>query len=243
MNGRLFGNALLGNQEIFGKDGLLRRTRLRAVGGPAKRVAKRTAKFQEYETKPTPIAMCDWADWLGGESQGRERLDEQPHKLIGGAKAPGAIRTYERCFRKWSEFRELQNKPALITPGEDRFSAEVDVLRFSTLHHGPLQKTAATVELYLRALAYAHRLHTGVNPMSEMHRVKLLLQGARRDEGPPQQEAACFVRRFVGNPKGLNAGVRERTNHFLRDPYRVVLHVAKKRVFRRGYERQHAGHV
>ena len=48
-------------------------------------------------------------------------------------------------------------------------------------------KTAATVELYIRALAYAHKLHTGINPISEMFRAKLLLQGARRDEGPPRR--------------------------------------------------------
>ena len=206
MDGGRFGNSIEDNQKIFDDNGLLKRTKLRAGGGPTKRVAKRTAKFNEYTANPTPIAMCDWSDWLGSDSQGRDRLDEQSNRLIGGAKAPGTIKTYNRCFQKWVEFRSLQDKPAIITPAEDKLSAETDVVRFATLHHGPLQKTAATVELYLRALGYMHRLHTGLNPLSDMFRVKLLLQGARREEGPPNRKLPVSCEDLLEIQKGLSSG-------------------------------------
>lgn len=157
-------------------------------GGPTKRVQNRNLKFEEAKQTNGPVSMCDWQGWLGNDTQGRGRLGEQSDKMIGGAKAHGAIETYNRCFPKWARFREFQGKPALITPQGDIMDAARDVLRFATLHHGPLQKTATTVELYIRALAYMHRIHTGINPLNDMFRAKLLLQGAMRDEGPPNRK-------------------------------------------------------
>ena len=150
----------------------------------------------------------------GGNTQCRGRIDEQSDRLIGGAKAPGAIKTYNRCFRRWAHFRELQHKTALITPGEDLGEAEKDVLRFATLRHGPLQKRAATVEIYLRALAYAHRLHSGLNPLGEMFRVKLLLQGARRNEGPPNRKLPVSCEDLIGIHDALTPGCINEKSRF-----------------------------
>ena len=153
-----------------------------------------------------PVDMCGWHDWLGSGDQGGERLDEQSGKLIGGAKAPGTIKTYNRCFRRWDEFRQLRNKQALILPHEDIKEAGRDVLRFMTLHHGPLQKTAATVELYLRAVAYTHRLHTGLNPINEMFRVEAFPQGARRDEGQPNRKLPESCEDLIEIQRGIAPG-------------------------------------
>ena len=84
--------------------------------------------------------------------------------------------------------------------------AEKDVLRFSTLQHGPLQKSAATAELYLRALAYARRTHTGLNPLNEMFRVKLFLHGARRGEGPPNRKLPLSRGDLIGIHDALTPG-------------------------------------
>ena len=182
------GQPLLEENRVFNKTSPPERPILRAGGGPTKRAQHRNSKHEERKDAAEPVVMCDWSDWLGKGTQGREKLDEQSNRLIGGAKAPEAIETYDRCFRRWAEFRKLQEENEFILPQEDKHDAERDVLRFITLHHGPLQKTAATVELYLRAMAYMHRLHTGINPINEMFRVKAFLQGARRDEGPPNRK-------------------------------------------------------
>ena len=132
--------------------------------------------------------MCDWQDCLGSGAQGRVTLDEQPERLIGWDKSTGTIKTYNRCFRRWAAFRELQDKSALITPIDETQEAGRGVLRFPTLHHGPLQKSAETAELHMQAFDYMPRLHTGLDPLNKMFRAKLFLQGARRDEGPPNRK-------------------------------------------------------
>ena len=153
-----------------------------------------------------PVTLCEWPDWLGSGTQGRERLGEQSHRLIGGAKAPWCYKTYNRCFRKWAEFRELQGKDALIWPHENSDLAEKDILRFCSLHLGPLRKSAATVELYLRALSYVHKLHTGINPLTEMFRAELFLQGARREEGPPYRKLPISCEDLLGIYHGIAPG-------------------------------------
>ena len=150
--------------------------------------------------------MCDWAGWLGADTQGRDKLDERASQLIVGAKAPGTIKTYNRCFKKWAEFRLLQGKHGLIMPEEDIMDAEKDVLRLATLHHGPLLKSAATVELYLRSLSYMHRLRTGINPLERMYRVKLLLQGAKREEGPPNRKLPVSCEDLIEIHRSLTPG-------------------------------------
>ena len=179
---------LPGNKRLFNKAGHLKVSNLKAGGVPTKRVLFRKIKLGEKGKSAEPITLCDWSGWLGKETHGGDRLDEQSERLIGGAKAPGTVKTYNRCFRKWAEFRGLQRKPALIWPHDDLQGAEKDIPRSCSLRLGPLQKSAATVELYLRALSYAHRLHTGLNPIDEMFRAKLPLQGSRRDEGHPNRK-------------------------------------------------------
>ena len=60
-----------------------------ACGGPTKRVRNRKAKFEEAKLDKGTITMCDWEGWMGKDTEGRGRLDEQSDKLIGGAKALG----------------------------------------------------------------------------------------------------------------------------------------------------------
>ena len=150
--------------------------------------------------------MCDWPGWLGTNTQGRGKLDEQSGKLIGCSKAPGTIKTYNRCFKKWAEFRILHGKTGLIMPEGDIADAERGVLRFATLHHGPLLKSDAAVDIYLRPLAYIHRLHTGLNPVERMFRVKLLLQGAKRDEGPPNRKLPASCEDLIEIHRGPTPG-------------------------------------
>ena len=73
----------------------------------------------------------------------------------------------------------------MIQAGEIPLDAGNGVLRFAALQCGPLGKIAATEALYLRAIGYARKLQVGYNPIGQMPRVKLLLRGAQRKNGPP----------------------------------------------------------
>lgn len=206
LNSDDFGQEIRPCLKIFDDQGRLRKPKLRAGGGPTKRVHNRILKFEEAKLNQGPVTMCDWDGWMGPETQGRRKSDEQSDKLIGGAKAPGAIETYNRCFRRWSEFRELRNKPALINPQEDIREAERGALRFTTLRHAPLQKSASAVELYMRAMAYMHRPHTGLNPINDTFRVKLSLRGARRGEGPPNRKIPVSCEDLIEIYHGVTPG-------------------------------------
>ena len=154
---------------------------LRAGGGPRRSILQRNEALKRHDVQPT--ALCNWTGWWSQNSAAL--LDHDIDILVGGAKAPGTLKTYVSCFKHWSHFRELLNKTSLISENENFFDAEKDVLRFAALQFGPLGKAASTVNLYLQAIGYAHRVNTGINPLDHMKRVKLLMQGAVRRSGPP----------------------------------------------------------
>ena len=156
-------------------------TLLRAGGGPRKAILQKNEAMKRHDTQPT--ALCTWMGWWSSSST--NMLDHDIDLLVGGAKAPGTLKTYVSCFKHWAHFRYLLGKPSLLGNNEKPVDAEKDVLRFSALHFGPLGKAASTISLYLQAIGYAHRLHLGYNPLENMQRVKLLTQGARRRSGPP----------------------------------------------------------
>ena len=172
---------------------------MRAGGGPRK-----TTKLQKQALEgltSSISALCDWDEWRCNPTS--TLLDNEVNNLVGGAKAPRTIKTYVSCFIHWAHFRELQEKPVLVTENEGLIHAERDVLRFAALQFGPLGKAAATVDLYLRAMGYARKLQLGYNPLEQMTRVRLLLDGAQRINGPPVRklpiscEALVAVRRAL----------------------------------------------
>ena len=101
------------------------------------------------------------------------------------------------CFKHWSHYRELQDKNIFIFEEEGLRAAEKDVLRFCALQFGPLGKKAATISLYLCAIGHAHKLHLGSNPIQQMPRVKLLLAGAQRIDGPPVRKLPISAQDLV----------------------------------------------
>ena len=165
--------------------------RLKCGGGETKRVCIRQEKLNPRQGPHVPITICDWGNWLYEGSC--MKLDKEIDVLAGGAKAPGTIKTYSICFKRWAHFRDLQNKNFIIDPKDDQQEAELDLLRFAALQFGPLQKSAATINLYFKAIVYVHKVQTGVNPCENMQRVKLMLQGATRQDGPPKRKLPISV--------------------------------------------------
>ena len=139
---------------------------LRAGGGPRKSILQRKEALKQHDVLPT--ALCNWTGWWSQNSAAL--LDHDIDVLVGGAKAPGTLKTYVSCFKHWAHFRDLLNKPSLLLENENIFEAEKDVLRFAALHFGPLGKAASTVNLYLQAIGYAHKVHMGHNPLDNMKR-------------------------------------------------------------------------
>ena len=168
---------------------------LRAGGGPRRSILQRKEALKQHDIQPT--ALCTWMGWWSSSST--NMLDHDIDCLVGGAKAPGTIKTYVSCFKHWAHFRFLLGKPCLFDDDENTHDAEKDTLRFCALHFGPLGKAASTINLYLQAIGYAHRLHKGHNPLEHMQRVKLLMQGARRRNGPPIRKLpiSCEDLKFI----------------------------------------------
>ena len=98
------------------------------------------------------ITICDWGNWIHGGTC--LKLDQEIDSLVGGAKAHGALKTYDGCFKMWAHFRDLQNKSFLIDQSGNKQLAELDLLTFATLQFGPLQKKCG----YCRAIFYVNCL-------------------------------------------------------------------------------------
>ena len=79
---------------------------------------------------------------------------------------------------------DVTGKTGIILPEDDITAADQDVLRFDALHRGPLLSSAATIELYLRSLAYMHRSHTGVNPLGKCTALNCCFRVKKRRRRP-----------------------------------------------------------
>ena len=85
-------------------------------------------------------------------------------------------------------FSGLAEQNCLIGPTDDQRGAELDLLRFATLHFGPMKKRASTVSLYIAAISYVRRVQTCVNPCESMPMLRLLLQGMERIGGHTREK-------------------------------------------------------
>ena len=68
----------------------------------------------------------------------------------------------------------------------------------------PMGKAASTVNLYLQAIGYAHKLNLRPNSLEGMNKVKLSTQGATRRNGPPVRKLPISCEDLVHIRKSLS---------------------------------------
>ena len=116
-------------------------------------------------------------------------------------------------------------------------------MRCPTSQYGPLRKSAESVTLYLRSIAYVHRLQTGVSHLGYMLRVKLLLEGARLLEGPPRRKPPIYCDDIIAIKMGVAANSIREKNIFYTILIGWYFVLRKKRLFGARNERRGAGDI
>ena len=91
--------------------------------------------------------------------------------------------------------------PRTWIPAPHTITAEEEsVLSYLALSVGPLGKDISSVVGHLNPISYFHRVKTGINPISLMPRVSLMIRGLRRANGPVTRKLPFSIE----DPKTLN---------------------------------------
>ena len=76
---------------------------------------------------------------------------------------------------------------------KDARPEEDSALAFVALYMWPMKKDHATVQTYTTAIPYYRKLQMGFNPLAEMKRLHLLLNGSKRTKGPTNRKLPATV--------------------------------------------------
>ena len=134
-----------------------------------------------------PVALKPWGKWYGpGAAQQAIKAAEEK---IGGSVAASIRHNYEGRFKKWETFRGANGLNPYLDTTDDKFPAEEDSASpYVALPVGPLGKEVSTMVTHLSAIGYLHRARRGINPLTQMSRVQLMLKGLKRAKGPANRK-------------------------------------------------------
>ena len=158
-----------------------------AGGGLQRSVAHRRDILQLHKDGSGAVALHPWGKWYGAEAGNlNQRFIES---AIGGSIADSTRKNYKGSFEQWPTFRRVNGQsPFMVADPAGISGEEESVLAYLALSVGPLGKDITTVVGRLNSISYFHRVRTGVNPISLMPRVSLMIRGLRRAKGPTQRK-------------------------------------------------------
>ena len=144
-------------------------------------------EFARNQADSAPSALIAWGAWYGADSS------KQSAKSVGGM-----YRGKRGCFRasqlrgapqKVGDFQRVNGRAPYLDAAEDKFTTEEDIaLSYVALSVGPLGKEVSTMGAHLAAIGYFHRVRNGVNPLTQMSRVQIMLKGLKRAKGPANRK-------------------------------------------------------
>ena len=159
----------------------------RAGGGVSMVNVDKRNLFAKNQADLVPIALKEWGAWYGTEAV--KCANKAADEGIGGSVANSTRHNYEGLFRKWEIFRGVNGKGPYLDPSEDKFDEEEEsALSYVALSVGPLGKEASTMATHFPAIGFFHRVKHGVNPLTHMSRVQLMLKGLKRAKGPTNRK-------------------------------------------------------
>ena len=165
---------------------------LRAGGGVSRSNVSKCDLFAKNQAELDPVALSDWGTWYGTDAV--KRATKEIETNIGGSVASSARHNYEGHFHKWAVFRGVNSKDPYISTSDEKFTEEEDsALSYVALSVGPLVKEVSTMVTHLSAIGFFHRVRIGVNPLSQMSRVQLMLKGLKRASGPTNRKLSFAI--------------------------------------------------
>ena len=165
---------------------------IRAGGGLQRAVAHRRDVLKLHEEGSGAVALNPRGKWYGAEAGDLNlRFIES---AIGGSIADSARKNYNESFEQWPTFRRVNGKSPFMDADPLGVACEEEsALAYLALPVGPLGKDIATVVGRLNSISYFHRVRTGINPISLMPRVSLMIRGLRMAKGPTQRKLLVSI--------------------------------------------------